>query len=71
MWSTLPQNESNLNQAYKEARNVLLIFSVKESGKFAGFARLSTESRRDTPAISWVNFNKARNTFYHNLKIKF
>ncbi|KAK0088187.1 hypothetical protein PV325_012854 [Microctonus aethiopoides] len=54
VWSTLPQNESNLNQAYKEARNVLLIFSVKESGKFAGFARLSTESRRDTPAISWV-----------------
>lgn len=55
VWSTLPQNEANLNQAYKEARNVLLIFSVKESGKFAGFARLSTESRRDCPSISWVN----------------
>ncbi|KAH0533748.1 YTH domain-containing protein 1 [Cotesia glomerata] len=54
VWSTLPQNEANLNQAYKEARNVLLIFSVKESGKFAGFARLSTESRRDCPSIQWV-----------------
>ncbi|XP_046753657.1 YTH domain-containing protein 1 [Diprion similis] len=54
VWSTLPQNEANLNQAYRESRNVLLIFSVKESGKFAGFARLSTESRRDGPPISWV-----------------
>ncbi|XP_015171044.1 PREDICTED: YTH domain-containing protein 1 [Polistes dominula] len=54
VWSTLPQNEVNLNQAYRESRNVLLIFSVKESGKFAGFARLSTESRRDGTPISWV-----------------
>lgn len=45
VWSTLPQNEANLNQAYRECRNVLLIFSVKESGKFAGFARMSGESR--------------------------
>lgn len=54
VWSTLPQNEFNLNQAFREARNVILIFSVKESGKFAGFARLNGESRRDVPAISWV-----------------
>lgn len=54
VWSTLPQNEANLNQAYRESRNVLLIFSVKESGKFAGFARLASESRRDVAPISWV-----------------
>lgn len=54
VWSTLPQNETKLNQAFKESRNVLLIFSVKESGKFAGFARLCGESRRDVPPISWV-----------------
>lgn len=54
VWSTLPQNEANLNQAYRESRNVLLIFSVKESGRFAGFARLHGESRHDVPAISWV-----------------
>ncbi|CAK1556274.1 unnamed protein product [Leptosia nina] len=54
VWSTLPQNEANLNQAYRESRNVLLIFSVKESGKFAGFARLGSESRRDVPPVSWV-----------------
>ncbi|XP_019866243.2 YTH domain-containing protein 1 [Aethina tumida] len=54
VWSTLPQNEANLNKAFRESRNVLLIFSVKESGKFAGFARLHGESRHDVPAISWV-----------------
>ncbi|XP_049777634.1 YTH domain-containing protein 1-like [Schistocerca cancellata] len=54
VWSTLPQNESKLNHAYRECRNVILIFSVKESGKFAGFARLSGESRRDVSPISWV-----------------
>jgi YTH domain-containing protein 1 len=53
VWSTLPQNEQNLNQAYRECRNVLLIFSVKESGKFAGFARMSGESRRDGPTVEW------------------
>ncbi|XP_037905740.1 YTH domain-containing protein 1 isoform X2 [Hermetia illucens] len=54
VWSTLPQNEANLNQAFRESRNVLLIFSVNESGKFAGFARMTGESRRDVPAVSWV-----------------
>lgn len=54
VWSTLPQNEANLNQAFKDNRNVILIFSVKESGKFAGFARMVGESRRDVPAVSWV-----------------
>ncbi|CAH1180318.1 unnamed protein product [Phaedon cochleariae] len=54
VWSTLPQNEANLNRAYRESRNVLLIFSVKESGKFAGFARLHGESRHDGSPISWV-----------------
>jgi hypothetical protein len=53
VWSTLPQNEQNLNQAYKECRNVILIFSVKESGKFAGFARMAGESRHDVPAVEW------------------
>lgn len=36
VWSTPPQNESKLNRAFKEFRNVILIFSVKESGKFQG-----------------------------------
>ncbi|CAE1153988.1 YTHDC1 [Acanthosepion pharaonis] len=54
VWSTPPQNEARLNQAYREADNVILVFSVKESGKFQGFARLSAESTRDHPPIRWV-----------------
>lgn len=54
VWSTLPQNDAKLNQAVREARNVILVFSVKESGKFAGFARLGGESKRATTPISWV-----------------
>ena len=86
VWSTPSANESRLNKAYDDARNVLLIFSgliccrflllfllihfnkhifaqptfvyallsVKESGKFSGFARLATESRHDGPQVSWV-----------------
>ncbi|XP_063699208.1 YTH domain-containing protein 1 [Culicoides brevitarsis] len=54
VWATLPQNEANLNRAFKECRNVLLIFSVKESGKFAGFARMSCESKRSGQNVDWV-----------------
>jgi len=54
VWSTPPQNEAKLNQAFRQCRNVLLVFSVKESGKFCGFARLSFESRRDTSPVQWI-----------------
>ncbi|CAB0013311.1 unnamed protein product [Nesidiocoris tenuis] len=54
VWSTLPQNEARLNVYFRETRNIILVFSVKESGKFCGFARLGGESRRDVPPISWV-----------------
>lgn len=54
VWSTLPQNETRLNVAVKQSRNIIMVFSVKESGKFCGFARLSGESRRDVAPISWV-----------------
>ena len=36
VWSTPPQNETKINQAVKEGRNVILLYSVKESGKFCG-----------------------------------
>ncbi|KAL5108051.1 YTH domain-containing protein 1 [Taenia crassiceps] len=43
-WSTPIGNESRLNRAYYDSNNVLLIFSVRESGKFQGFARLASPS---------------------------
>ena len=36
VWSTPPQNEAKINMAVKDCRNVILIYSVKESGKFCG-----------------------------------
>ncbi|CAL1531402.1 unnamed protein product [Lymnaea stagnalis] len=54
VWSTPPQNEARFNQAFRECDNVILIFSVKESGKFQGFARLAEESTKDHPPIRWV-----------------
>ena len=54
VWSTPPQNEARLNQAYRNHDNVILIFSVKESGKFQGYARIADESTKDHPPIRWV-----------------
>ncbi|KAJ4919642.1 hypothetical protein JOQ06_002083 [Pogonophryne albipinna] len=34
VWSTLPVNEKKLNAAFRSARSVVLVFSVRESGKF-------------------------------------
>ncbi|KAK3090727.1 hypothetical protein FSP39_014128 [Pinctada imbricata] len=54
VWSTPPQNEIKLNNAIKSCSNVILIFSVRESGKFQGFARIDGESTKDHPPIRWV-----------------
>jgi hypothetical protein len=54
VWSTPPQNEHKLNRAFQEFRNVILIFSVKESGRFQGFARLSSESSHEHRPVPWV-----------------
>uniref|UniRef100_A0A3P9PTN4 YTH domain-containing family protein n=1 Tax=Poecilia reticulata TaxID=8081 RepID=A0A3P9PTN4_POERE len=54
VWSTLPVNEKKLNAAFQSARSVILVFSVRESGKFQGFARLSSESHHDGSPIHWV-----------------
>ena len=42
VWSTPPANEGRFNKAFRESRNVIMIYSVKESGRFCGFARLGT-----------------------------
>ena len=52
-WSTPIGNESRLNRAYRESNNVILIFSVCESGKFQGFARLASQSDPRL-RIDWV-----------------
>ena len=39
---------------FQRYKNVILIFSVKESGKFQGFARLASEAKHGGPIMPWV-----------------
>lgn len=54
VWSTPMQNEMKLNKAFQEYRNVILIFSVKESGRFQGFARLASMADYNCSQVQWV-----------------
>ncbi|XP_061782920.1 YTH domain-containing protein 1 [Nerophis lumbriciformis] len=54
VWSTLPVNEKKLNAAFRSVRSVILVFSVRESGKFQGVARLASESQHGGSPIHWV-----------------
>jgi len=54
VWSTPPQNEYKINQAFDQCSNVILVFSVKESGRFQGFARVAAESSHSLPPVNWV-----------------
>ncbi|XP_022787024.1 YTH domain-containing protein 1-like isoform X2 [Stylophora pistillata] len=54
VWSTPKANEKKLNAHFKRYKNVILIFSVKESGKFQGFARLASEAKHGGQPMPWV-----------------
>uniref|UniRef100_A0A1I8HCN2 YTH domain-containing protein n=1 Tax=Macrostomum lignano TaxID=282301 RepID=A0A1I8HCN2_9PLAT len=54
VWATPPPNEHRLNGAYHESRSVYLIFSVKESGRFQGYARLAGPSEKSSNRVNWV-----------------
>lgn len=54
VWSTPPQNEYKINQAFDQCSNVILIFSVKESGRFQGYARVAAESSHNIAPVNWV-----------------
>lgn len=54
VWSTSPRNEVKLNKAFRKFRSVILVFSVQQSGKFQGFARMRSESSRREPPVEWV-----------------
>lgn len=54
VWSTSMQNEIRFNTAFREHRNVILIFSVQQSGAFQGFARMVSESKQTSRPIPWI-----------------
>lgn len=54
VWSTPVLNEVRLNAAFQHHRNVILIFSVQQSGAFQGFARMVSQSKPPTRPIPWI-----------------
>ncbi|CAM9129039.1 unnamed protein product, partial [Lampetra fluviatilis] len=62
VWSTLPANERKLNSSFRDFPSVILVYSVresgrfqgKESGRFQGFARLCSESRHGGSPVPWM-----------------
>ncbi|KAL8418524.1 hypothetical protein RB594_001934 [Gaeumannomyces avenae] len=60
LWTTQPQNVKPLSEAYASSKNVLLFFSVNDSGAFQGYARMcgTPDSSIDPP--NWVDINERR-----------
>ncbi|CAB4036389.1 YTH domain-containing 1-like, partial [Paramuricea clavata] len=54
VWSTPYANEKRINLSLKKYQNVILIFSIKESGKFQGFARVLDEAEYGGRPVPWV-----------------
>lgn len=54
VWSTPVRNELRLHTAFRQHRNVILIFSVQQSGGFQGFARMVSEAGPSSRPIPWV-----------------
>lgn len=54
IWWTLPATGRLLNAAFRSARSVIVLFSVSQSRKFQGFARLASESQHGGPPEHWV-----------------
>ncbi|KAK3941831.1 zinc finger CCCH domain-containing protein 45 [Diplogelasinospora grovesii] len=50
-WATQSHNEDTLNNAFKNAENVYLVFSANKSGEYFGYARM-TSPINDDPAAA-------------------
>lgn len=48
VWATQRKNEQKLNEAFRSAPAVILVFSVNKSGAFQGYARMRSTTGRST-----------------------
>lgn len=70
VWATTKGNENRLNKAFFDYQNVLLIFSVRESGKFQGFARINSSSDPRIK-VNWIMPSRMNSNLLSNpFKIK-
>lgn len=54
LWATQKHNELLLDQAFRTARDVFLIFSVNKSGEFYGYAKMIGPIRQGEGSVNWV-----------------
>jgi hypothetical protein len=50
IWATQPHNEEALNNAFKDADSVYLVFSANKSGEYYGYARMISQINEDPAA---------------------
>ncbi|EAU85874.2 hypothetical protein CC1G_02897 [Coprinopsis cinerea okayama7 len=55
LWATQKHNELLLDQAFRTAKDVFLIFSVNKSGEFYGYARMIGPIRRGEGTVTWAS----------------
>ncbi|ORY66039.1 YT521-B-like domain-containing protein [Pseudomassariella vexata] len=61
VWATQSHNEESLNNAFKSADNVYLVFSANKSGEYFGYARMTSPINND-PAAAIEFAPKAQTT---------
>ncbi|KAH6640617.1 YT521-B-like domain-containing protein [Chaetomium tenue] len=54
LWTTQPQNEEILSEAFAKCKNVILFFSINGSKAFQGYARMTSAPSPDNPRPSFV-----------------
>ena len=68
IWATTVGNQVKLVDAYTKTKHVLLLFSVNNSQKFQGFARMDSNLDRSEHGVPWVDKETIR--LGHPFKIK-
>ncbi|KAL8369555.1 hypothetical protein RB595_000064 [Gaeumannomyces hyphopodioides] len=56
IWATQSHNEKALNNAFRVAQNVFLIFSANKSGEYFGYARMTSQINEDPAAAIELPF---------------
>ncbi|KAK0672037.1 YT521-B-like domain-containing protein [Cercophora samala] len=54
IWTTQAKNSATFTEAFKQCKNVILFFSINQSGHFQGYARMTSAPSRKIPSPWWM-----------------